>query len=82
MVAVNGAVETFIDEKVCCRTLLTEVRALPLFQLFQFVARKTGVENHVDDQGKPGIEIIAQTRGIEHDLRGAKGPPGPRDAPK
>ena len=74
MIAVNGAVETFIDEKVRRRTLLTELGALPLFQFLKLFLRKTGIEEHVDGQSKPGIEIITQTRGTKHNLRGAKGP--------
>ena len=50
MIAVNGAVKTLIDKKVRRRTLLTELRAQPLFQFLQFVPRKAGVEEHVDNK--------------------------------
>ena len=77
MIAVNGAVETLIDKKVRRRTLLTELRAQPLFQFLQFVPRKAGVEEHVDNQSKPGIKIITQTRGVKRNLRRTKGAAGP-----
>jgi hypothetical protein len=53
MIAVNGAVKTLIDEKVRRRTLLTELRAQPLFKFINLLTRKNGVKENKEGQGKP-----------------------------
>src|SRR3990172_11148594 len=73
MLAVHRTVEAFVDEKIGRRTLLAQLRALALFKFFQLIDGETGIEQNLDGQAKPGVEVVTQAGGAEHGIRRAEG---------
>src|SRR5687767_1298516 len=65
MLAKKGAVETLAGEETWRRSLLAQLNCQPLLEIVQFAGRKTRMQQDLQRQRKPAIEVIAQSGGAK-----------------
>ena len=69
MLAVDGAIETLVQQKTRRRALLAQLHALALFEFLQLVGGKTRLEQDIRRHAEPIVEVVAQPRRAQHRVR-------------
>ncbi len=59
MLAVHGAVETFAQEKISVGALLAQLHAHTLLELLQLIGGKTRLQQDLESDAEPAVEVIA-----------------------